>query len=296
MTEAPHTQPIKLMVSGTEREALVYVPSGCDGRRPLPVVLIFHGASGTARAAMRTTGWPEKAEHEGFIAVFPEGTRPDPQKPPRLSNPQTWNDGSGHFFAGRASVDDVGFVRALLDALGEEFAVDPRRVYAAGFSNGGSFVFRLGVELSEQLAAIAVVAGIFWPTEQSPKRPVPLIYFLGEADPLVPPEGGRVRLPSGLEVEMPPVAESLERWARLLGCPDKPKLSQLQPGVRLYRCGPCREGSELRAYLIQGLGHVWPGGTTLFPEEVVGPSQSPVRATDLIWEFFAQHPKRSSGR
>jgi len=284
-------QSLKLAVSGREREALVYVPSGYDGHRPLPLVLLFHGAAGTARAMMRTTGWVEKAEREGFIAVFPEGTRPDPRRPPLLSNPQTWDDGSGHFLGRAEGVDDVGFVRALLDALSEAFVLDAERVYAAGFSNGGSFVFRLGVELSEHLAAIAAVAGVFWPTERRPRRPVPLIYFLGEADPLVPPGGGRVRLPSGEEIEMPPVAESLERWARLLGCPDKPRLTQPQGGVRLYRCGPCREGTELRAYFIQGLGHVWPGGTTLLPEAWVGPSRSPIRATDLIWEFFTRYPR-----
>jgi polyhydroxybutyrate depolymerase len=180
-----------LLHSGREREALVYVPSGYDGRRSLPLVLMFHGASGTARTALQTTGWAEKAERDGFIAVFPEGT-----------------------------------------------------------------------------------------------RPVPLTHFLGEADPLVPPQGGYVKLPSGLEVEMPLVGDSLERWANLLGCPEKPRLSRPQRGVRLYSCGPCRGGSKLHAYVIEGLGHVWPGGTTLFHEEVVGPSWSPILATDLIWEFF----------
>ncbi len=291
------TEARTIEVGGLERRYVLHVPSGYagtgtgPGRAPVPLVLMFHGAMGTAQAAMKTTGWIEKAEQEGFLVAFPEGTRPDPDKPPLLDNPQTWNDGSGRTPAAQRGVDDVEFVRVLLDALQEEFTVDGRRVYATGFSNGGSFVFRLGVELAERFAAIAPVAGVLWLKGVHLKEPVSLIYFIGREDPLVPLQGGRVRLPSGLVVEMPPVHESIERWAELLGCPGRPKLSFPQRGVRLYTCGPCRGGAELEAYIVEGLGHVWPGGSTLLPEAVVGSSRSPIRATDRIWAFFERHPK-----
>jgi len=165
-------------------------------------------------------------------------------------------------------------VHELLDALAREFAIDGRRVYATGFSNGGSFVFRLGVELAERFAAIAPVAGVLWLKGVRLKEPVSLIYFIGREDPLVPLQGGRVTLPSGRAIEMPPVQDSIERWAGLLGCPERPKLS---------------------FPIVEGLGHVWPGGLTLLPEAVVGPSRSPIRATDRIWAFFERHPKPSEG-
>lgn len=280
-----------ILVGGRERRYVLGIPSDPRGEEPVPLVLMFHGAAGTAWTAIRTTGWVEKAEREGFWIAFPEGTRPHPQRPPLLGNPQTWNDGSGQTPAARAGVDDVGFVQALLETLLDEFPVDTRRVYATGFSNGGSFAFRLGIELSERLAAIAPVAGVLWQRDARLAEPVPLIYFIGREDPLVPLPGGRVRLPSNVVLEMPPVSESIERWAELLGCPERPRLSFPRGGVQLYAYKPCRGDSELKAYVIEGLGHVWPGGTTLFPEEVVGPSKSPVRATELIWEFFRRHPK-----
>ena len=97
------TQERTINVGALKRHYVLHVPASYTGQEPVPLVLMFHGAAGTAQAAIKTTGWVEKAEREGFLVVFPEGTRPDPDKPPLLGNPQTWNDGSGQSPASRAT-------------------------------------------------------------------------------------------------------------------------------------------------------------------------------------------------
>lgn len=85
----------------------MHVPASYDGKRPLPIVVMFHGGGGTAKDAMTETGWTEKADEAGFIVAFPEGVPPDPSKPGQFRhNPQAWNDGSKRFLAEKMDIDD----------------------------------------------------------------------------------------------------------------------------------------------------------------------------------------------
>ena len=160
---AANLQTVTLTVDGIERRALVHVPPAYDGKAALSVVLMFHGNGGTAESVIKETGWVAKSDAAGFIVVFPEGTRPDMTQPPRFGrNNPAWNDGSGRFHAGERNIADVAFIAALLDHLEAKFAVDKRRVFATGLSNGASMSFRVGLELSERIAAIAPVSGALW--------------------------------------------------------------------------------------------------------------------------------------
>jgi len=114
----PGNHGLSIAVGGLERRYVVHIPPGYDRNKLWPVVIMFHGGGGTARSAMRQTGFAEKADREGFLAVFPEGTAPDPSRPGRfLGNPQTWNDGSDRRIgAVERNIADVQFVSALIAA------------------------------------------------------------------------------------------------------------------------------------------------------------------------------------
>ncbi|MFQ5640072.1 MAG: alpha/beta hydrolase family esterase, partial [bacterium] len=162
---APGDHTFQISTGGLQREYVVHVPVQYHDDTPVAVVMMFHGGGGAAQNAMEQTGWDDKAEQEGFLAVFPQGSRPSPSLPASFSNnPQTWNDGSGREALGavRRNADDVAFVTALLDDLTARFNVDEGRIYAAGFSNGASMVFRVGRTISARIAAIACVAGTDW--------------------------------------------------------------------------------------------------------------------------------------
>ena len=285
---------LAVRVGDLERHYTVHIPPRYENRRSIPVVMMFHGAGGTAKGAIRQTGWTAKADEAGFLVVFPEATPPDPRKPARFrGNPQIWNDGSGRGHAGRRNIDDVGFVSALIDDLASRFAVDPERIYVTGFSNGASMAFRLGAELSSRIAAIAPASGHLWLKEPRLERPVPLIYIIGTEDPLNPLEGGEVSAPRGrARSRKPPVRDSVLAWAKLDGCRLEPAVLYDKDEVKGIAYAPCNGGSEVLFYTIEGMGHTWPGGKSRLPEWMVGKTSDKIKATDLIWEFFEKHPMK----
>src|SRR5690242_15319095 len=123
---------VSLPHHGLVRHYLLHVP---PGRGPFPLVMMLHGAGGSAEFAAEETGWSKLADAAGFAVVYPEGVPAKVQKAPKfLTNPQEWNDGSG-----RGRHDDVGFLLAVLYDLRE--LVDPSRIYVTGFSNGAGMTF-----------------------------------------------------------------------------------------------------------------------------------------------------------
>lgn len=279
--------------NGLNRRYIVHAPRSYDGRTRLPVVVMLHGAGGTGAGAMEETGWAQKADEANFLAVFPDATPPDPSTSAQfLTNPQIWNDGSGRGHAGRRDIDDVGFVNFMLDDLSNRFRVDENRIFVTGFSNGASMTFRVGAELSSRVAAIAPVSGHFWLNISKLDHPVSMIFLTGTEDPLNPINGGEVRLPWGTTENKPPIKESIVKWVKLLECPSEPKIIQDKDGVKAFAYGPGREGSEVLFHTIEGLGHTWPGGKSLLPERLVGKTTDKIKATDAIWNFFQNHPKK----
>jgi len=179
----PGHQSLALTVGGAERSSLIHLPPGYDTMKPLPLVIMLHGMGGTAANAMRETGWSGKANAEGFIVAYPEGMRPDPAKPPSLrNNAPGWNDGSGRFYSAEQKVDDVAFIRASIEKLSANYAIDQRRIFAPGFSNGASMAFRVGAELADRIAAVAPHSGACWAESVKPARGVSLCYLTGSAD------------------------------------------------------------------------------------------------------------------
>jgi polyhydroxybutyrate depolymerase len=296
---AAKLQTVTLTVKGVERRALVHLPESYDRKTPQPLVLMFHGNGGTAESVAKETGWVAKADAAGFIVVFPEGTRPDMTQPPKFGrNNPAWNDGSGRFHAGERNVADVAFIAALLDHLEAEFAVDKRRVFATGFSNGASMAFRVGLELAERIAAIAPVSGALWIAKPKAAQPVSLLYITGTADPINPMEGGAPKMASGSgfkgvpEKAKPPVREMVWAWVKLLGCaPDAKSLASSIEGITTVVHAGGRDGTEVIFTTIEGHGHIWPGGKSPLPEFIVGKTTSRLSATDAVWEFFQEHPK-----
>jgi polyhydroxybutyrate depolymerase len=281
-----------LQAGGKERRYLLHVPPSYDGRTPVPVVLMLHGGGGTADAARRETGWDAKADREGFLAVFPEGTPPFPNQPYSfLTNPPTWNDGSGRFLTGRLDIDDSGFMRALLDDLFKKTKVDQKRIYATGFSNGASMTFRLGVDLDDRLAAIAPVSGHLFIKDFQLDYPLPMLFVIGREDPLNPLAGGQVTTPGGKREQKAPVIDSVTAWVDAVGAAEQPHVFLEDNGVMGAVFGPGKQDAVVVYYTIEGAGHTWPGGLSLLPESMVGKRTDKLDATDVIWEFFKAHPR-----
>lgn len=270
------------LVHLADRRYLLFRPPG-PAADPPPVVVLLHGTGGTAAWADDETGLSAVAARERFVLAIPDALPPDPAGPPKFfSNPQRWNDGSEPV----SSTDDVEFLTAVVTDAVARGPADPRRVFVTGFSNGAGMTFRFAAERADLVAAIAPVAGYCPSLETAPVVPVPTLFVIGAADPLVPPAGGVVRSPWGGKRTRPPIAESLATWAAAIGCTPAPTTVRESADIRedVYP-----GGVEFRAVVVAGLGHHWPGGKGRFDPRFAGPPSDRVSGNDLVWEFFRRH-------
>ncbi|MQX38538.1 alpha/beta hydrolase family esterase [Roseospira navarrensis] len=269
-----------LLHDGLTRRYLLHVPARVrTGAEPVPLVVVLHGGGGTAESAVRMTGFSRLATREGFLVAYPEGTSPGG----RL---YTWNAHHCCAFAMRTGVDDVGFIRALIETLLRDHPVDPDRVFVAGLSNGGMLAHRIGIEMSDRVAAIGtVIAGLFG-DEATPRVPVSVLIINGALDRMVPPEGGLtdgpfVRAWDGRP--MRPAAYQGAFWARANGCaPDPEPGPDRGPRVSSWRYA-CPPGVAVERILVHDNAHDWPGGQPWTQGEA--PSTA-LDATETLWRFF----------
>ena len=292
---APGRYPMSIDVDGLERSFIVHLPSTYDGKTPLPVVVMLHGGGGNAKATNWETGWADKADQAGFIAVFPNAAARNPKRRSSFaSNPQLWNDGSDRFYPDQKVVDDVHFLDRLLQVLSESFAMDSRRVYITGFSNGASMSFLVASKLPHKIAAIAPVAGACWIDPGTLQPPVSMLYITGTEDPLNIIEGGSPRLANGNSDAVrskpkPPVRESILKWVNALSLSQTPVSSKNENGITIESYGG--GNAQVKYITVDGLGHTWAGGRSILPESIVGATSDKMNTTDVIWDFFQQHSR-----
>lgn len=263
----------------------------------LPVVLILHGAGATGAAYLDKCGWAAKAEKERFIAVAPNGQAVRPRMPSNgITNPRIWNTEQIRTSTTRAKIDDLAFVRALLDDLARRAPIDPDRIYAVGHSNGAGLAFQLAVEMCDRFAAVAVYGGYNWMVDPKPVRARPAFFVVGMQDPLTPIDGGGIRPGWAISKAVPSVAESLGQYARGIGCTGEPRKVGVTNGITMMRYGPGANGATLDAWYIEGQGHIWPGGQGFvlpaLEEQMLGPQSHKIVLTDVMWDYFRQHPRR----
>ena len=216
------------------------------------------------------SGMSAKADQKHFIAVYPSGTGHLP----------TWNSGNCCGYALENQIDDVGFFRALIQKLERDYAVDRKRIDFTGISNGAMMSYRVACELSDQVAAIAPVEGAL-NVECHPSAPVSVLIFHGTADHLVPFNGGSTPFHLGGKRTDTSVAQAVDFWVKRDTCSVTPKHEETAE-THIDTYSGCQDGAGVALYAIQGGHHMWPGHRL---------SGNGVPATDLIWSFFAAHPK-----
>jgi polyhydroxybutyrate depolymerase len=225
------------------------------------------------------TAFNNLADTAGFIVVYPEGYE------------RSWADGRNTTQAAQAGIDDVGFISALIDTLISNFSVDSARVYAAGISNGGNFVQRLGCELADKVVAIGVVAATSATDTAlhcNPARPAPMTLMIGTEDTFF--GVSETKNPDTLSADA-----AVAKRAALNGCAAKPSTTTLaniaRDGTRVIRSDymQCTSGADVQYYIITGGGHTWPGGLQYLPEAVVGRTSRDINASELLWQFFSAH-------
>ena len=252
----------------------MYRPASLPAAAPLVVML--HGGFGSASQAEKSYGWDAEADQGHFVVAYPDGLN------------RAWNTGGGCCGTpGRTGVDDIGFITAMVAAIERQVPVDAGRVYATGISNGGIMAYTLACRTSV-FAAIGPDSATELGSCPAP-RPLSVIHIHGTADTenSLPgrrrPGRGAHRRPLGTVPQRPLAGHRPLRRPGRQDRRDGHHLHGLLPGRARRRADHHRRRrppvARIRPKpLIQRILGTDPPSTAL-------------NATQVIWQFFAAHPR-----
>lgn len=296
VTPGPDPEPQPLAAIDVVRQVQVgdlvhryrlFVPARPADTARMPLVISLHGGGNTAQDQDSLTRFRAKASATtGFALMTPEGYN------------GLWNAGACCTLA----VDHVAVIAAMLDDVEQVLAIDPDRIFATGHSNGGMMAYRLACQLSDRIAAIAPNAAVMMnryldgnqPFETyrcEPSRPVAVLHLHGLADTCTPYQGGVSTGTAGGRRES--AAETINRWVAENRCDATPQTTYSNGRAQCQTYGSCQNGADVELCTITGGGHVWPGNAANPSAGACGGSATTdLNATDRIWDFFRQHPRR----
>lgn len=261
LTLGPGDSWVEMQFADQRRSVHLHVPPGYDGHTPVGLLFLFHGYFGHWTEMRDGTGIEARSDTDGFLVAYPEGMD------------DTWNAGTCCGYAASAQIDDVGFVDAMLDSIGGDYCVDPTRVWAAGYENGGDFALRLGCERSTRFAGVGSVHGTLAIPTCAPDRPVPVWFVHGAADDETFASYQRT------------ITETEADWLAADGCAPTSTPTGFHAGaVSCLDYADCAGGSALRTCVAERSAGVWERDAELQPTALS------IAATDDLLGFFAAHP------
>jgi polyhydroxybutyrate depolymerase len=272
-------------VGGIKRGYLVHEPAGWDHKQRLPVILFFHGGGGTAGGNDKLSHIIDFCDQNHIFLVCPEGLN------------RHWND--GRKIKRVENHDDVAFIDQMIDEITSHWNVDKSRIYATGISNGGFFSQYLALNLPQKIAAVASVAATLSETVYQTAKPthaVPIMFIIGTKDPLVPFEGGEIKVGAIKRGQVVSAEQAIAFWVGIDGCQTTPVVTEMPRVVRRdptfvsreeYK--PSKTSADVLVYKVNGGGHTWPGGLQYLPIAIVGRTSHQINANELIWQFFQRH-------
>lgn len=245
-------------VQAEDREYNVHVPKKYDAKKPAPLVLVLHGYSIDADTIEEVSGLSDLSEKEGFIAVYPNGTKGTDKK-------RGWNAEGAYYGKLFKKAKDEIYLLSLISELKKEYSIDPKRVYIAGYCNGGFMANILADRHPDIFAAIAVVgatavAGI------EIKNPVSVIHVHGMNDP-VSLIGGNERFEAMYTL--------LEKINKLNGAAKETTVMDTDSVKGLFWKG---KGHDAASYVIDDFAHEWP--------------VNELDTAKVVWDFLKTHPMK----
>jgi polyhydroxybutyrate depolymerase len=164
---------------GLEREYIINIPESYDSTNSYPLLLNFHGFGGVASLFMSESKMDEVSDLKNYILVCPQGSL--------LDGYTHWN-AALETPENKSDVNDLDFIEKLIEHLSSNYAVDSKRIYACGFSNGAMFSYALACYTQNKIAAIGSMSGVLLDTSNTcnPSHEIPLIKFHGTQDEVLP--------------------------------------------------------------------------------------------------------------
>ena len=277
-----------VQIGELERSYLLYTPTGAKQETAKqPLVLVFHGGGGTAKGISREVGRSlhKMADRDGFFVAYPNAVD------------KMWDLGAGVISESLdVRIDDRRYFGDLIDKLVRSLPIDDRRIFATGISRGGQASYFVACAHPDRIRAIAPVAMPMpvYMLDECANAPATAIAILnGTDDPLVPYDGGRIKVGKRERDEVMSTDNTVEFWRAKNGCPADEKedrvINTRKDRMQVHKTHwvNCEHGAVV-LYRIEGGGHTWPSGRQYLPRFVVGRVNKDIDASDEIWTFFSQ--------
>lgn len=283
----PGKKRFTLVVDNAIREYYVHVPPGYDSITAFPVVFMLHGSGGNGEKFYSISGWKEVGDVQNILTVFPSS----PQYPcvyddgVKKRNAEKWNSYDLELCDGASPIDDVKFLLHVIDELKQKYNVDEKRIYMAGFSNGGEMSSRTSIELSDKLAAVVACAGAL-PVDTIfiPVRKLPVLLQIGNSDnKLLGKLGTANPLPMDINQlfsNFPAVQEVANTFVDAFTL-NSAYSTGGDPNTFVYAdyaSGSTKNDNLLRFMLVKDLGHNYPNG-----------KNHPMKAAEIHWEWMKNY-------
>lgn len=273
---APGSGRYELIVGSEKRSFIVYQPK-LSSTKKVPLMIVLHGGLGNASHIEKVSGMDQVADQGEFIVAYPDGTG---GRFRRMKNMRTWNAGDCCGWAVKTGADDVLFIKKMIHIMNAEYPVDENRVYVTGMSNGAMMAYRLACEIPECIAAIVPVSGTLAFDTCDRAKDVPVLHIHGSEDENVPLNGGKgLKGISGVSHTSVFKTLDLMNRSRTPG----PVRETREDGARILRYEN-QNGGTICLYIVEGKGHVWPGGSK-------DSGNKAISASLKAWEFARQFSK-----
>lgn len=194
---------------GSTRAYRTYVAANYDPNKPASLIVVLHGLGGSMNDAAGM-GITAIADTANIILLSPQALDYDNSL---VLIEAAWNSGieitipGFGTYAVNADVDDVGFIKAIIDTAKANYTVNDARVYVCGASMGGFMTQRMACEAADGLAAVASVMGTYAKALPpcNPGKVLPVAHFHGTNDEVVSYNGDLLysgnSFPVGLSVD-----------------------------------------------------------------------------------------------
>lgn len=263
-----------LTFQGATRTYLVIRPE--PATQDAPALILMHAAGITPQTMANLARVGRLSRDYGVWVFLPQGKN------------GTWNQNPS---AG-STVDDVGFISAMIDKVAGEYGLDKKRIYAEGYSAGGFMAERLACQLSSKIAGFAAVAATLRDSMDNaalctPTHDMPAAFVDGTSDLIVPYNG---------EPTVQSAAAATAFWAVKNGCVAMQMKTttlpqQVKDGttVALTEFTQCPATAAVSLYTINGGGHTWPGSPDSLYTSYLGLTSKNLDATVELWKFLTPY-------
>ena len=277
---------VKLTVDGDERVFIVHRPAGYTGTKKVPVVIMFHGSTGSGLKFYNTSRWKELGNTHHFISVYPTAMTVCVSNGTQQKTNTYWMTPIIEVCPNQNRPDDVLFVKKMLEHLRANYAVDDARVYASGFSIGMGFIMmELLVKMPEAFAAVGGAGSVLTPdkvTVSPAIRTTAVSLMMGQEDGHF---DGDNALPITLaDYNKSDYIDTVEGSMTAFVGVENRFTGKRYPKFFLADYNTAVDGGRqrLRLGVLVGLGHVWPQGRQ---------NDNGLVAAELLWPFFAANPR-----